>query len=173
MNRALTLTLSCLFGAVLIAPQARAEHRYSPLEEVRAIAHELERATRDLYEAARHERHHYDRRERHALDDLSRLKDRARHFHREVERHYRDPYHTEADFLELRAAVDHVIRGRRDLHPYPAVDSRLRRVHELMARLDAYYAEYTGYGRRHRHDRDYGHGRYPRPRVWFEWWWWR
>ncbi len=172
MNRALIPTTALLFTALLAAPQARAEHSYSGLEAVRAIAHDLEDATRDLYYAARHERHHFDRRERHALDDLYRLNNRARHFHREIERHYRDPYHTESDFRELRLAADHVLRGRRDLHPTPVVDHQLRRVAELMARLDAYYAEYTGWGRYDPHWRGRGHwyGGFWSPRIWFEWW---
>ena len=181
MTRALIRTAWILPALLLVAPNARAEHRYSPLEAVRGLAHELEDATRDLYYAARHERHHYDGRERHALEDLYRLKDRARHFHREIERHYRDPYHTEADYLELRRAVEHTIWGRHDLHPYPSVERHLVRVDRLMEQLDAYYAEYTGYRRWDDHDRRYGHhrrgGHYepPRrgPRFWFEWNWWR
>ena len=62
------------------------------MERIQLLAHELEEAAAHLYYEARAARHHYDHGESYALKRLRKLESRARHFHRQVEKSYSNPY---------------------------------------------------------------------------------
>lgn len=149
--------LIILAASLIVALPAAARHPgYDDMEEVKRLAHEVDRAARHLHRSAEAEAHHFDRRESYALEHLHFLEDAARHFHAEVERYYRDPRHTERDFHRLYAAYRDAVDTFGFLHAYDHLYRDLRRVERPMERLAAYYGVGPRYG-------DYrGHGRYDR-----------
>ncbi len=151
----------------LTASSAGASHpRIDQMERVQVIAHELERATVHLYQAAAHDRHHYGYAERRALEGLYELKRAARHFRRQVERYFREPYHTEADYRSLVRSFHHAVDVAPYLHARRHVPEDFHRAEELFGDLRVYYEGGDRYGRHHRRHGQYGHRRHYRHYRW-------
>ncbi len=156
------LILASTLGALTASTAGASHPRIDQMETVKIIAHDLERKTAYLYQAAEHDRHHYDRYERRALNELHALKRSARNFHLQVERYVRDPYHTEARYRSLLRAFGGAADGVRYLHERRHVKQGFYDVERLIGSLSNYY---TGYrydrGRHYRYDRG-RHHRYER-----------
>ncbi len=152
----------------LAASAAWAGHPQKNLSKrVQGIAHQLEKATHHLYRAAEHDRHHYGAAEWRALNHLLGLKQEARHFHRQVERYARNPYHTEADYRRLVRVYYRAADRMRYLHARGRVLRDFYRVEALMSDLRATYRTASRYGppvRGYGHY-DSGHGHYGRPHT--------
>ncbi len=168
-----TMTGAAIVGALFLLATSAAwaehkDHRRNRGDRwdgrIRSVAHELEAAARQVHRSAERSRHHFDRAEEATLRDLHYLDDRARHFHRQVERYYRDPYHTERDFLALREAYFRAAESMHYLHSLRHVERDFYRVSQLMRELDLFYPRliHGGY-----YDRDHGHGRRDR-RGWYD-----
>jgi hypothetical protein len=171
--RALLLTTT---GAlILTASTLSASHpERDQMERFRVAAHELEDAARHVHREAERRSHHYDRSEAYALARLHDLESSASHFHKQVERYRRDPYHTQDDFLALRAAYDRAVRSLGALHGDHHLQRDFEQVARWMRALDAYYGGPYGYGRYDRggYDRQdqgyHGRGQDTRTRLWFD-----
>lgn len=170
------LLLAVAIGA--LASTAWARHpELDQMKRVKLIAHDLETAARQVHRAAERDAHHLSWREEKALRALHDLEDRARHFHHEVKRYYRDPRHTEADYRALLFSYERAAEGMHYLHARRHVERGFYRVHELVTDLRYFYeGPRRGHGRyRGRYDRHHGHDRGEirvyRPRFDFRWNW--
>lgn len=140
------LTIVAVAG---LAGVAWADHpERQQMEEVKAAAHQLERATHHVRENAGH----------HGGRALNTLENRAKHFHRQAERYRNDPRHTEQDF---QAVADAYYLALDELHHMDRhVRDDFRDVDAHMHTLMDYYGgrDYwdglggvsAGDGRRHR-----------------------
>lgn len=144
------------------------------LERIQILAHELEDAARHVYYEAKSARHHYDREESYGLKRLRRLDSRARHFHRQVEKHRQNPYHTRDDYYALRESYYLAAEAIRPLHAVRHVRRDFERVGHLIHRLDGYFSRSFD-GRRGYVPGHHDHHRYPdhrrHPTYWFGGWW--
>lgn len=147
------IALIALFG---VASAANADHRRDRYdrdyrgERLQVLAHELERRAERLYVLAERQAHHNDHAEARALDRLYEFKREARHFHREVEKFRRDPYHVDSDFRELHRAYVRALGAVDRLHAYREVRREADRVSDVMFELRgemAYFRAGTRHGR--------------------------
>ena len=148
-----------LIAAAFLGLAATAQARHPDLgqsDRMKELAHELEEAAHHVHETAEEYAHHYG--ESRALKALHRLDRQARHFHREVERYYQNPHHTEKDYRKLVRAFHKARRAMRHLHTYEHVYDDFYRVEVLLGDL-AYYYERN----HHYRENDYEHG-YQGPR---------
>lgn len=143
--------------------------RPDEMARIQAVAHELEEAARHVHRQAERRRHHFDRAEAYAFQRLHELERRARHFHRQVERYRQNPYHTERDFLELRAAYFRAAEALPALHGDRHVRRDFERVAYLMHLLDRYYVDRRSWGER-RYDDRYDRHRRHRGGFWLDLW---
>lgn len=149
-----------LLGALMATPAVWANHPTTrEMERVKVLAHELEDAAHHVHVAAERSAHHSSRAESYALGRLHTLDLRARQFHREVERRYRAPYHTEAEFVRLFQAFNDARYALRYLHAVHHVRGDFERVERLVYGLTDYY-DGDGFWRRYG-----GHQRYPGSRY--------
>lgn len=112
-------------------------------EEVKRLAHELEEASSQLYDAYRSRSdtgNWLDKQSRRAaIESLSRLRESARHFHAQVEARYQDPEHTRADFARLVETYDVVERVLPGAYRARRVAAELDRVRRVMRALEGRY----------------------------------
>ena len=141
MNLTYRSTAALTFAsALLLAGAAFAGHDERDRQpDIRAIAHELEDAAKDLHRRAERTAHHPSYRQERALRRLHELEERADHFHRQVEGHYQSASHTYHDYLELRESFDGARRAMPALHATGEVEREIYRVEVLMNDLEAYY----------------------------------
>ncbi|HKY32813.1 MAG TPA: hypothetical protein VJV23_09775 [Candidatus Polarisedimenticolia bacterium] len=132
------------------------------IEQVQALAHEMEDATARLRLDARRTRHHFSLREQRALRQLDSLAESARRFHREMERFPRRPGMAGDEFDSLTLAFRQARRTFPWLHPYRPLEIQFGRVERLMDRLGDRYLIVArggrGYGRGeddHRYGREH------------------
>jgi hypothetical protein len=128
-----------------------AEHRRGPWDgwRVKLIAHDLERASEELY-------YRYEERSRTskffeqisrnlALNALRNLIGSARHFHHQVESWQQDPEHTRQDFQRLMESYDKTRQAMIIAYHAGRVNQEYRRVTDLVYTLESYY-RYGGGG---------------------------
>lgn len=161
----LILSILLVLATLVITRPASANHpQVSQMDQVVRTAHELEQATRHVYQNALQQRHHGVLgvfTEGAGIAWLRKLSERAAHFHREVESYRRDPSHSARDYRRL---WDTFLSTRnalyRHMHASSHVVGDFQRVEQLMNALSAYYggsALYPGNGH------PYGQGGYYPP----------
>jgi hypothetical protein len=149
-----------LLGALVATTAVWANHPTpGQMGRVTILAHELETAAHRVHVAAERSSHHNTRAEDDALRRLHTLDQRARQFHREVERRYRAPYHTEPEFIRLFQAFNNARHAMTYLHAVHPVRRDFNRVERLMYDLVDYY-DGDGLWRRYG-----GHHRFPAGRY--------
>ena len=122
-----------------LAGAAWADHpQREQMEQVKAAAHQLERAAHHVRESAGH----------HGSPALGALEKGAKHFHRQVERYRDDPAHTERDF---QALADGYYHAQGELHHMDRhVQDDFRDVESHMHTLMDYYGGRGYWDGRHR-----------------------
>ncbi len=147
-----------LIVAAFLGLAATAQARHTDLgqpDRMKDLAHQLQEAVHHAHETAEEYAHHYG--ESRALKALHRLDRRARHFHRQVERYYQNPHHTEKDYRKLVRDFRKARRAMQRLHTYEHVYDDFHRVEVLIGDLAYYYR-----GNDHYRENDYEHGYYGR-----------
>ena len=130
-----------LIAAAIMGLTATAHARQPDIRQpdrIKYLAYELKEAAHHVRETAEEYAHNYG--ESHALKALHRLDRQARHFHRQVERYYQDPYHTEKDYRKFGRAYRRVRRSMQHLHTYEHVYDDFNRVEELLNEMTHYYS---------------------------------
>ncbi len=151
-----TILIIAAFLGLAATAQAR-NPNLGQSDRMKKLAHELAEAMHHMHETAEEYAHHYG--ESRVLKTLHRLDRRARHFHRQVERYYQNPHHTQKDYWKLVRDIRKARRAMRRLHTYEHVYDDFNRVEVLMDDLAYYYR-----GNDHYRENDYEHG-YEGPRY--------
>lgn len=118
---------------------------YSGLNDVRAIANDLEEATDRLLDEAEDTRYNNDRVE-YAIDRLEDLHEEAKDFEDEVDDSRGDPRDTQDDHRELITAYGRARDAMRMLYADNDVYRDFERVSRLMSELNRFYGYGRGYG---------------------------
>ncbi len=150
-----TILIIAAFLGLAATAQAR-NPDFGQSDRIKELAHELAEAVHHVHETAEEYAHHYG--ESRVLKALHRLDRQARHFHRQVERYYQNPHHTQKDYRKLVRDIRKARRAMRRLHTYEHVYDDFDRVEVLMDDLAYYYR-----GNDHYREHDYEHG-YEGPR---------
>ena len=144
MRRTMILASALLFATAGTALASHPGPR--DMGRVQGLAHELERAAEHVHRQVERERHHFDRPEELAFRSLHRFADEARHFHRQTERFFQDPIHTERDFRDVVAAYVDAVRRLDTLHGTFHAERDFHLAGRLVVELDRYYGYLGGHG---------------------------
>ena len=102
---------------------------------VRALAHELEQATRHLYRQVADSRYHHGRIDPRVLHGLRKLESEAGHFHRQVEARRWKVSHMNRDYRDLKQAF-YRVGGAVHALPFGHAERDFQRVGYLMQELE-------------------------------------
>ena len=136
-----TTIASIAFTSILfLAATASARYpSYDEMRQVKYLAHELYEGSHYLYKASAEYVDYPSYEEKEALQDLHRLSERAHHFYRQVDHHYRSPRHTEKDFERLIRAYYAAIDSSHYLPTYAHYRSQFSNLKRGMNSLVHYY----------------------------------